>query len=149
MLSGFIYDKFRACLMARAEKYGIQVIFKNPYATSVIGMIKYMPQIWFKFSHSSSDGNSKTRALGFTERIPKAFLPLIGVKIPEGKLPEDGFPSHWRLWGKVCKLLSQHKVTRHQLFNLTKVCEVLQVAISPSQVSKKKRRRRKVLSAST
>ena len=42
MLSGFIYDKFRAFLVARAEKYGIEVIFKNPFATSVIGMVKYM-----------------------------------------------------------------------------------------------------------
>ncbi len=31
MLSGFIYDKFRAFLVAIAEKYGIEVIFKNPF----------------------------------------------------------------------------------------------------------------------
>ena len=29
MLSGFIYDKFRAFLVSRAEKYGIEVIFKS------------------------------------------------------------------------------------------------------------------------
>ncbi|MDB9423334.1 hypothetical protein [Microcystis aeruginosa] len=40
MLSGFIYDKFRAFLVARAEKYGIEVAFKNPFATSTIGRIK-------------------------------------------------------------------------------------------------------------
>ncbi len=40
MLSDFIYDKFRAFLVARAEKYGIKVIFKNPFATSVIGMVR-------------------------------------------------------------------------------------------------------------
>lgn len=148
MLSGFIYDKFRACLMARAEKYGIQVIFKNPFATSVIGMVKYMPRYGLNSATAAAMVIAR-RALGFTERIPKAFLPLIGVKKSGGGLPEDNSPSHWRLWGKIGKLLSLHHFTRHQLFDLTKVCEVLRVAISPCQVSKKKGRRRKVSSAST
>jgi IS605 OrfB family transposase len=40
MLSGFIYDKFRAFLVARVEKHGLEVAFKNPFATSTIAMIK-------------------------------------------------------------------------------------------------------------
>ena len=148
MLSGFIYDKFRACLMARAEKYGIGVIFKNPFATSVIGMIKYMPRYGLNSATAAAMVIAR-RALGFTERIPRSFLPLIGVTLPEGKLPEDGFPSKWGLWVKICKLITAYSITRHQLFDLTKVCEVLQVAVSQSQASEKKRRRRKVLSAST
>lgn len=142
MLSGFIYDKFRACLMARAEKYGIQVIFKNPFATSVIGMIKYMPKYGLNSATAAAMVIAR-RALGFRERIPRSFLPLIGVKKSGGELPEDDSPSNWSLWGKICKLLSKHKITRHQLFDLTKVCEVLHLAVSQCH------RRRKVLSAST
>ncbi len=148
MLSGFIYDKFRACLMARAQKYGIGVIFKNPFATSVIGMIKYMPRYGLNSATAAAMVIAR-RALGFSEKIPKSFLPLIGVKIPEGKLPEDGFPSKWRLWADLCSLLNEHSITRHQLFDLTKVCEVLRVAVSQSPPHKKRGRRRKVSSAST
>ena len=143
MLSGFIYDKFRACLMARAEKYGIQIIFKNPFATSVIGMIKYMPRYGLNSATAAAMVIAR-RALGFTERIPRDYLGLIGVV-----RPEDQPTRNWSLWGKICKLLSKHIFTRHQLFEKTKVCEVLQVAVSQSLSSKKRKRRRKVSSAST
>ena len=143
MLSGFIYDKFRACLMARAEKYGIGVIFKNPFATSVIGMIKYMPGYGLNSATAAAMVIAR-RALGFTERIPRDYLRLIGVV-----RPEDQPTRNWRLWGKICKLLSKHKITRHQLFEKTKVCEALQIAVSQSQTSKKRKRLRKVSSAST
>ena len=66
-----------------------------------------------------------------------------------GKLPEDGFPSNWGKWGKICKLITAYSITRHQLFDLTKVCEALQVAVSQSPPSNKRRRRRKVSSVST
>ena len=143
MLSGFIYDKFRACLMARAEKYGIQVIFKNPFATSVIGMIKYMPRYGLNSATAAAMVIAR-RALGFSERIPRDYLRLIGVV-----RPEDQPTRNWRLWGDICQLLSEHKIKRHQLFEKTKVCEVLRVAVSQSQTSKKRKRRRKVSSAST
>ena len=143
MLSGFIYDKFRAGLMARAEKYGIGVIFKNPFATSVIGMIKYMPLYGLNSATAAAMVIAR-RALGFRERIPRDYLGLIGVV-----RPEDQPTRNWSLWGKVCKLLSQQKITRHQLFEKTKVCEALRLAVSQSLSLKKRKRRRKVLSAST
>ena len=148
MSSVKIHKKVFNCLMARAQKYGIQIIFKNPFATSVIGMVKYMPKYGLNSATAAAMVIAR-RGLGLSERIPKAFLPLIGVKKSEGGLPEDNSPSEWKLWGKICKLLSKHKITRHQLFDLTKVREVLQVAISQCQASKKKRKRRKVSSAST
>ncbi|WP_041237692.1 IS200/IS605 family accessory protein TnpB-related protein [Gloeothece citriformis] len=82
MLSGFVYDKFRSFLVARAEKYGIEVIFKNPFATSVIGMIKYMPKYGLN-SASAAAMVIARRALGFSERIPSSYLSLI---CPESRL---------------------------------------------------------------
>ena len=144
MLSGFIYDKFRAFLVARAEKQGIEVIFQNPFATSTIGMIKYMQKYGLNSATAAAMVIAR-RALGFSERIPKPFLKLIGVESPE-----DEPTQNWGLWGKICKLLSEHCITRHQLFELVKVCEVLQIAVSPTNKAQlKSLRRRKVKSAST
>lgn len=124
MLSGFIYDKFRAFLVVRAEKYGIEVIFKNPFATSVIGMIKYMPKYGLNSAYAAAMVIAR-RALGFNERIPRSYLSVLGVASPE-----DGTTSNWGLWGKICKLLSEQKIQRHQMFTQAKVLEVLQNAVS-------------------
>ena len=145
MLSGFIYDKFRAFLVARAEKYGIEVIFKNPFATSVIGMVKYMPKYGLN-SASAAAMVIARRALGFSERIPRSYWSLIGI-CPE--TPEDGSGHSWGQWGKLCKLLSEQKISRHQMFEQAKVLEVLQLAVSRTKKTQSEsRRRRKVKSAS-
>jgi hypothetical protein len=78
MLSGFIYDKFRAFLVARAEKYGIEVVFKNPFATRIIGMIKYMPKYGLNSAYAAAMVIAR-RALGFNERIPRSYLSVLGV----------------------------------------------------------------------
>jgi IS605 OrfB family transposase len=143
MLSGFIYDKFRAFLVARAEKYGIEVIFKNPFATSTIGMIKYMPKYGLNSAYAAAMVIAR-RALGFNERIPRSYLSVLGVVSPE-----DGATSNWGLWGKICKLLSEQKISRHQMFTQAKVLEVLRNAVSRSGKTKSKSRRgRKVKSTS-
>ncbi|MGK7943358.1 MAG: IS200/IS605 family accessory protein TnpB-related protein [Microcystaceae cyanobacterium] len=158
MLSGFIYDKFRAFLVARAEKYGIEVVFKNPFATSTIGMIKYMPKYGLNSAYASAMVIARL-ALGFNERIPRSYLSVLGVV-----LPEDQAISNWGLWGKICKLLSEQKISRHQMFTQAKVLEVLHevrpnhrltadsqahLAVSRTRKTKTKSRRgRKVKSAS-
>lgn len=143
MLSGFIYDKFRAFLVARAEKYGIEVVFKNPFATSTIGMIKYMPKYGLNSAYAAAMVIAR-RALGFNERIPRSYLSVLGVVSPE-----DGAISNWGLWGKICKLLSEQKISRHQMFAQAKVLEVLQEAVSRTRKAKTKSRRgRKVKSTS-
>jgi IS605 OrfB family transposase len=143
MLSGFIYDKFRAFLVVRAEKYGIEVVFQNPFATSTIGMIKYMPKYGLNSAYAAAMVIAR-RALGFSERIPRVYLSVLGVV-----LPEDNTTSNWGLWGDICKLLSEQKISRHQMFTQAKVLEVLRDAVSRSGKTKSKSRRgRKVKSTS-
>jgi hypothetical protein len=100
------------------------VIFKNPFATSVIGMIKYMPKYGLNSAYAAAMVIAR-RALGFNERIPRSYLSVLGVASPE-----DGTTSNWGLWGKICKLLSEQKIQRHQMFTQAKVLEVLQNAVS-------------------
>ena len=146
MLSGFIYDKFRAFLVSRAEKYGIEVIFKNPFATSVIGLVKYMPKYGLNSAYAAAMVIAR-RALGFSERIPRCYWSLIGIGTSS---PEDGDVQSWSQWGKICKLLSQQKISRHQMFESAKVLEVLRLAVSQTRKAQSMSRRgRKVLSAST
>ena len=145
MLSGFIYDKFRAFLVARAEKYGIEVIFRNPFATSIIGMIKYMPKYGLNSAYAAAMVIAR-RALGFSEKIPRSYWSLIGICTES---PEDGLVQSWRNWGKICTLINKQKISRHQMFESAKVLEALQLAVSQTGKMKSRQRRgRKVKSAS-
>ena len=144
MLSGFIYDKFRAFLVARAEKYGIEVIFKNPFATSVIGMVKYMAKYGLNSAYAAAMVIAR-RALGFSERIPRSKEPIIGICISS---PEDKEVQSWGQWGKICKLLREQKLSRHQMFESAKVLEALHDAVSRTRMGKSPPRQgRKVKSA--
>ena len=145
MLSGFIYDKFRAFLVARAEKYGIEVIFKNPFATSIIGMVKYMAKYGLNSAYAAAMVIAR-RALGFSERIPRSYWSYIGICTES---PEDGLVQSWGQWGKIGKLLGKLKISRHQMFESAKVLEALQSAVSQTRRDKSTPRRgRKVKSAS-
>ncbi len=145
MLSGFIYDKFRAFLVARAEKYGIEVIFKNPFATSVIGMVKYMAKYGLNSAFAAAMVIAR-RALGFSERIPRCYWPIIGICTSS---PEDKEVQSWGQWGKICKLLGKLKISRHQMFESAKVLEALHDAVSRTIRGKSPpRQERKVKSAS-
>ncbi|MGK7958853.1 MAG: IS200/IS605 family accessory protein TnpB-related protein, partial [Crocosphaera sp.] len=144
MLSGFIYDKFRAFLVARAEKYGIEVIFKNPFATSVIGMVKYMAKYGLNSAYAAAMVIAR-RALGFSERIPRSYWPYLGICTSS---PEDKEVQSWGQWGKICKLLGKLKISRHQMFESAKVLEALHDAVSRTKKRKSSpRQERKVKSA--
>ncbi|MGK7877833.1 MAG: IS200/IS605 family accessory protein TnpB-related protein, partial [Xenococcaceae cyanobacterium] len=41
---------------------------------------------------------------------------------------------NWGLWAKICKLLSEHHISRHQLFEPTKTLEALHHATSKRKV---------------
>lgn len=123
MLSGFVYDTFRACLVARAEKYGVQVIFVSPAFSSVIGMIKYMP----KYALSSGTAAAMViarRALGFKERIPKEWLESLSFSAEPVDSELDGFGGRWKT---ISNLIRNKLIRRHQLFDSTKALEVLKV----------------------
>ncbi|MDJ0729772.1 MAG: IS200/IS605 family accessory protein TnpB-related protein [Crocosphaera sp.] len=145
MLSGFIYDKFRAFLVARAEKYGIEVIFKNPFVTSVIGMVKYMAKYGLNSAYAAAMVIAR-RALGFSERIPRSYWSYIGICTSS---PEDKDVQSWGQWRKICQLLREQKISRHQMFESAKVLEALQSAVSRTRRGKSSPRQgRKVKSAS-
>jgi len=123
MLSGFVYDSFRACLVARAEKCGVQVIFVSPAFSSVIGMIKYMP----KYALSSGTAAAMVvarRALGFKERIPKEWLISLSFSNEPVDSELDGFGGRWKI---ISNLIREKSIPRHQLFDSTKALEVLKV----------------------
>ena len=125
MLSGFVYDTFRSCLVARAEKYGVEVIFVSPAFSSVIGMVKYMP----KYALSSGTAAAMViarRALGFKERIPKEWLTRLSFSAEPVDSELDGFGVRWKT---ISNLIREKWVRRHQLFNSTKVLEVLEVPL--------------------
>jgi hypothetical protein len=108
-------------------------------------MVKYMPKYGLN-SASAAAMVIARRALGFSERIPRSYFSLIGIG-PE--TPEDGSGHSWGQWGKICKLLSEEKISRHQMFEQAKVLEALLKAVSRTKKTKSKsRRRRKVKSAS-
>ncbi len=123
MLSGFVYDTFRSCLVARAEKHGVEVIFVSPAFSSVIGMVKYMP----KYALSSGTAAAMViarRALGFKERIPKQWLKSLSFSAEPVDSELDGFGGRWK---NISNLIREKSLRRHQLFNSTKALEVLKV----------------------
>ena len=125
MLSGLVYDTFRSCLVARAEKYGVEVVFVSPAFSSVIGMVKYMP----KYALSSGTAAAMViarRALGFKERIPTQWLKSLSFSAEPVDSELDGFGGRWK---NISNLIREKSVSRHQLFNFMKVLEVLQVPL--------------------
>ncbi|MGB5592556.1 MAG: IS200/IS605 family accessory protein TnpB-related protein, partial [Crocosphaera sp.] len=145
MLSGFVYDKFRAFLVARAEKYGIEVIFKNPFATSVIGMVKYMAKYGLNSAYAAAMVIAR-RANGFSERIPRSYWPYLGICTSS---PEDKEVQSWGQWGKICKLLSKLKISRHQMFESAKVLEALQSAVSRTKRGKSPPRKERIVKSAS
>lgn len=118
MLSGFVYDKFRACLMVRAEKRGIEVKFINPAFTSIIGMVKYMPRYGLN-SGSAAAMVIARRALGYKEIMPQAWLNALSR-------PVDQDRASWSGWKVLASALRKYSITRHLLFRGTNVLEVIQ-----------------------
>ena len=85
------------------------------------------------------------RALGFSERITRSKEPIIGICISS---PEDKEVQSWGQWGKICKLLREQKLSRHQMFESAKVLEALHDAVSRTRMGKSPPRQgRKVKSA--
>lgn len=125
MLSGLVYDSFRSCLVARAEKSGVEVVFVSPAFSSTIGMVKYMP----KYALSSGTAAAMViarRALGFKERIPIQWLKSLSFSAEPVDSELDGFGGRWK---NISNLIRAKSVSRHQLFNSMKVLEVLQVPL--------------------
>ncbi len=72
----FSYRKLKERIVYLARRYGIAVKEVNPAYTSVIGMLKYAPQLSLTKDIASAWVIAR-RGLGFKERIPKNYRLLI------------------------------------------------------------------------
>ncbi|GAA6616521.1 IS200/IS605 family accessory protein TnpB-related protein [Scytonema sp. NUACC26] len=131
MLSGFVYDKFRAFLVARAEKFGVEVKFVSPYLTSVIGMVKYMQRYGMNSATAAAYVIAR-KAMGFVEKIPPGFKFM-----PSGS-PEDDLEGYGA-WLSFSKAMSLEKVSRHRLFELSTVQWIVSKIGQPEKVTKAER----------
>ena len=121
MLSGFIYDKFRSYLVVRAEKYGIGILFKSPFMTSVIGMVKYM-QKYALNSASSAAMVIARRAMGFREYIPQKWLKTLTAFFRPEDWDDAGFGGGWR---RISAWLKKFCIRRPRMFELDTEITVL------------------------
>jgi IS605 OrfB family transposase len=139
MLSGFVYDKFRSFLVVRAEKYGIEVKFVNPYMTSVIGMVKYMGKYGLNSAISAAMVIAR-RAMGFREYIPQQWLKTLSSSFKPEDSKDGGFGGGWR---KISSWLKKYVIRRPQLFQPDTVLRFLLDSLGAVSSNKTKSRKGK------
>ncbi|MBD2778288.1 IS200/IS605 family accessory protein TnpB-related protein [Iningainema tapete] len=145
MLSGFIYDKFRSFLVVRAEKYGIEVKFVNPYMTSVIGMVKYMAKYGLN-SASAAAMVIARRAMGFKEYIPHSWLKTLSQFFAPEDVKDGGFGGGWR---RISDWLRKYAIRRSRLFQPDTVLRFLLDSLIAASPKKAKRQRGKFTATAT
>ncbi|BDA66686.1 transposase, IS605 OrfB family [Calothrix sp. PCC 7716] len=138
MLTGFIYDKFRSYLVVRAEKYGIEILFKSPFMTSVIGMVKYMAKYGLN-SASSAAMVIARRAMGFREYIPQQWLKTLTAFLQPEDWKDAGFGGGWR---RISAWLKKFFIRRPRMFELDTVLRFLLDSLV-TQSQKKTHKKRK------
>ncbi|WP_127082922.1 transposase [Dulcicalothrix desertica] len=138
ILSGFIYDKFRSYLVVRAEKHGILILFKSPFMTSIIGMVKYMQKYGLN-SASSAAMVIARRAMGFREYIPQKWLKTLTAFFRPEDWKDVGFGGGWK---KISAWLKKFSIRRPHLFQLDTVLRfLLNSLVNESQKKTHKRRK--------
>jgi len=71
MLSGFTYAKFKQMITSRCAREGVELIQRNPFATSLAGQFNFMARYGLS-SHGAAACVIARRGLGFNlERVPK------------------------------------------------------------------------------
>lgn len=138
MLSGFIYDKFRSYLVVRAEKHGIGILFKSPFMTSIIGMIKYMEKYGLN-SASSAAMVIARRAMGFREYIPQKWLKTLTAFFQPEDWHDVGFGGGWR---KISAWLKKFSIRRPRMFQLDTILRFLLDSLVAQSQEKTQRRRK-------
>ena len=69
MLSGFAYNKFKMLIQSRTAREGVELIKKNPFATSLAGQFKFMARYGLS-SHGAAACVIARRGLGFRLEKP-------------------------------------------------------------------------------
>jgi hypothetical protein len=94
MLSGLVYAKYRRMAASAAARAGVELIRINPFATSVIGQLNFMPRYGLS-SHGAAACVIARRGLGL--RLEKAITGN-GFPLPERKRTTRG-----NYWLRVCR----------------------------------------------
>jgi len=84
----FTYRKLISCLKRAAARHGVAIREVNPAYTSVIGSLKYAPQLSLSKDVAAAWVIAR-RGLGFCERIPKNYKALLKSLQPESGTVEE------------------------------------------------------------
>lgn len=100
MLSGFTYSKFNQIITSQCARNGVELISRNPFATSLAGQFNYMARSGLS-SHGAAACVIARRGLGFDlERLPKDTV----IKLPELKRHK----SRGSRWASISKTLKNN-----------------------------------------
>ncbi len=83
----------------------------NPAFTSVIGMIKFMPQYGLNSGTAAAMVIAR-RGMGMSERPPHCLV-----------RPEERARHPWTTWNRISRYLKSNRIRRCQLFDWTKTLE--------------------------
>jgi IS605 OrfB family transposase len=118
MLSNFAYGKFYELLKRRCNRYGLELITKNPAYSSLIGLSKYMSMYGLS-SDTAAALVLARRGLYLSERPPANYASLVQA---------DTSKHVWSFWSKLSKRLRGRK--RHSFFTNNVTNSQLEVNLS-------------------
>lgn len=134
MLSGLVYDGVRAAIHSRCDKQGIQIIYVNPFYSSIEGMTVFMQKYGLN-SASSAALIIGRRALGHKKiKLPKTFSNSPAVPVDSGRASR-------KVWKKYWEALKAFHISRHLHFDSIAILEVLARFVETQKSSRKRRKK--------
>ncbi|MBC6420170.1 MAG: IS200/IS605 family element transposase accessory protein TnpB [Hormoscilla sp. SP5CHS1] len=121
MLSNFAYSKFDQMLLSQCDRFGVQLMHRNPAYSSTIGMVKFMSMYGLSSDTAAALAIAR-RGLGLKERIPSRNA--LGGQV-------DTYKHVWSHWNALRKGLP---FRRHDLFT-SRVANsepVVKLSVDPS-----------------
>jgi len=103
MLSNFAYSKFDQMLLSRCDRFGIQLMHRNPAYSSIVGMVKFMSMYGLSSDTAAALALAR-RGLRKSERLPSRTARELQV---------DSSRHVWSHWNALKKRLP---FRRHDLF---------------------------------
>ena len=112
-LHRFAYRAVLERIVAVASREGVEVWGVNPAYTSVIGMLKYAPQLSLSKDVAAAYVIAR-RAMGLRERVPKRYLELL-ARPEHWERVTEWFASEWRaLEARVREEKNEYKLRRYR-----------------------------------
>ncbi len=124
MLSNLSTSLFRTSLIARCQRFGVDLIKVNPAFTSVIGMINFMQRYGLNSGTSAAVVIAR-RAMKLSEKIPQCL-----------SRPEDRDRHSWSVWNRVARHIKLDRISRTRLFQWTKALgDILTLSLDKAEHS--------------